>query len=166
MPKKPRRSSPAELVTAILENYAAKGVFRGFSVGPASRRKAFFKLVWHHDRQFELILDVPKRTLRFPLVLPQVPADSTMYREFKVFLASRQAEDLPTHRRVDSAKARLHCTNRGGNISVSITAVDGDFEYAARKLIHTVHEVFLVFLQDGPYYEYLVEQLGLEEDKY
>ena len=75
-------------------------------------------------------------------------------------------KNYPAHRRVDPAKARLRCSNRSGNIAVSITAANGDYEYAARKLIHTVHEIFMVFLVDGPYYDYLVDELGLEQDKY
>ena len=104
--------------------------------------------------------------MRFPAVLPAVPADSNMYRELRAFLASRHSGALPEHRRIDPAKARLSCGNRNGNVSVTLTVKDGDFEYAARKLINTIHEIFLVFLTDGPYYEYLVEQLGLDQDKY
>jgi hypothetical protein len=74
--------------------------------------------------------------------------------------------DLPAHRRVDAAKAHLSTGNRRGNFSLTIIVNDGDFEYAVRKLIHTVHEIFLTFLVDGPYYEYMVEHLGLEQDRY
>jgi hypothetical protein len=123
-------------------------------------------MVWHHDRPFELILDVPKRTLRFPHVLPGIPANSPMYRELKLFLASLQSPQLPAHRRVDPRKAQLRPSNRGGNVSVTLIAQDGDFEYCARKLIHAVHEIFMIFLVDGPYYDYLVEQLGLDQDRY
>ena len=35
-----------------------------------------------------------------------------------------------------------------------------------RKIIQIVHEIFMVFLVDGPYYEYMVEQLGLDPDRY
>jgi hypothetical protein len=33
-------------------------------------------------------------------------------------------------------------------------------------MIQVVHEIFLVFLVDGPYFEYLVEKLGLDPDRY
>ena len=155
-----------QLVTGILQGYADKAVFRGFSASPAAKGKASFVLVWHHDRRFELFLDAPRKTLRFPALLPGVPAGSAMYRELKQFLEARQSGELPEHRRVDRARALLRCSNRAGIVSVTLKVLDGDFEYGARKLIHTVHEVFLVFLSDGPYYEYLVEEFGLDPDKY
>ena len=153
-------------VTNVLEGYAAKGVFRGFSAGPMNNDKAVYKMQWHHDRRFELMVDVPRKTMRFPAVLPGVPADSSMYRELKEFLKSRHSEELPEHRRIESAKARVSCSNRNGKVAVTLTVRDGDFEYGARKIVHTVHEIFMVFLADGPYYDYLVEQLGLDQDKY
>lgn len=123
-------------------------------------------MVWHYDRRFELLLDARKKTLCFPALLPAVPANPGMHRDLKNFIEFRHSEDLPDHRRVDAAKARLRSGNRRGHISLTITVNDGDFEYAVRRLIHTVHEIFLTFLVDGPYYEYMVEHLGLEQDKY
>ena len=160
------RTNVLPKVTSVLEGYAAKGVFRGFSAAPIDRNKAVYKMQWHHDRRFELIVDVPGKTMRFPAVLPGVPVESSMYRELKKFLKSRHSEDLPEHRRIDSAKARVSSNNRKGTVAVTLKVRDGDFEYGARKIVHTVHEIFMVFLADGPYYDYLVEQLGLDQDKY
>ena len=153
-------------MTAILEDYAARGVFRGFSAGPAKDGRALFRMVWHHDRQFELVLDTREKTLRFPALLPAVAANSTMRRDLQNFIESRQSEEVPEHRRVDAARARLRIGNRRGDLSLTVRVNDGDFEYGVRKLIHTVHEIFLTFLVEGPYYEYMVEHLGLEEDRY
>ena len=171
--------SSIDAVHAILEGYAERGVFRGFSRGPGSNRKgsnrksgnrksssrkASFRLLWHRDRLFELILDLDRHTLRFPLVLPHVDAKSTMYQKLKEFLKSRQSEEMPQHRRIDTRKARVQSVNRGGNVAVILTIQDGDYEYGARKLVHLVHEIFLVFLVDGPYYESMVETFGLDPD--
>ena len=123
-------------------------------------------MLWHHDRRFELMLDVGQNTLQFPEVLPGVPARSAMYRDLQAFLKLRQSEELPEHRRVNPAKARLAYGNKRGMVSVTVTVRDGDFDYAARKIIHIVHEIFLIFLVDGPYFEYMVEHLGLDEDRY
>ena len=153
-----------ETVGGVLDSYANRGVFRGFSQGPVRNGKVAFKMLWHRDRVFELILDVGKHTMRFPLVLPGVSADSLMYREFRAFLKSRHSEDLPEHRRIDTGKARIRCCNRGRNISITLTVEDGDYEYGTRKLIHIVHEIFMVFLSDGRYYEYLVEKFDLDPD--
>jgi hypothetical protein len=161
-----KRQTPVDIVTAILEGYAEKAVFRGFSAHPQRGGKATYRMVWHYDRPFEMALDVPAKTLQFSAVLPGVPVRSAMYRELRAFLKSRQAPETLEHRRVNPAKARVTLSNQRGAVSLKITVKDGDFDYATRKIIHTVHEIFMVFLVDGPYYEYMVEQLGLDPDRF
>jgi hypothetical protein len=160
------REPVVPLVTGILEGYAAKAVFRGFSAHPGAKGQASYRMVWHHDRPFEMLLDVARKTLQFPEVLPGVPARSPMYRELKDFLRLRQSSEMLEHRRVNPAKAQLALGNKRGVVSVTVTVKDGDFDYATRKIIHIVHEIFLIFLVDGPYFEYMVEHLGLDEDRY
>jgi len=152
------------LVAGILESYADRGVFRGFSKSPGTAGKAVFKMLWHRDRLFELILDSSKKTLRVPVVLPEMPAKSQMYRDYKEWVEGRHSKDLLEHRRIDSKKALLECANRGGNVSLTLTAKNGDFEYGARKLIHAIHETYLTFLSDGRYYEYMIETFDLDPD--
>jgi len=165
--KTPAKSDASiALVTGILEGYAAKAVFRGFSAHPKRGGKAVYKMVWHHERPFELLLDVHHGALLFPAVLPGVPSRSDMYRELRAFLKSRQTDEVTEHRRVNPAKARITLSNQRGIVSLSLTVKDGDFDYATRKLIQIVHEIFMVFLVDGPYFEYMVEQLGLDPDRY
>ena len=62
-------------------------------------------------------------------------------------------------------KARVHCRNRSGNVSLALTVKDGDYEYGTRKLIHMVHEIFLVFLSDGPYGDYMIEKTRPNQDQ-
>jgi hypothetical protein len=154
----------ADKVGRILEGYAKRRVFRGFTRELTDRGKATFKIVWRHDRVFDLILDPQTGTLRFPYLLPNVPADSTMYGEFKAFVQWRHAKTSPAHRGIDRMKARVHCRNRAGHVSLALTVKDGDYEYATRKLIHLVQEIFLVFLADGPYRDYVVEMFNLDPD--
>ena len=113
---------------------------------------------------FELVFDATRGTLRVPVVLPEVPAGSDMYREFRQFIASRQSEELPEHRRIDPTKAALKTGNARGNTSVTLTVLDGDFAYATRAIIDVVHEVYLGFLYDGRYYDYLIETFNLDPD--
>jgi hypothetical protein len=161
-----KRQTPVDIVAAVLEGYAEKAVFRGFSAHPGRGGQATYRMVWHYDRPFEMALDVPGKTLRFTEVLPAVPARSAMYRELRAFLKSRQSPETPEHRRVNPAKARIMLSNQRRAVSLKLTVKDGDFEYAARKIIHIVHEIFMIFLVDGPYYEYMVEQLGLDPDRF
>jgi hypothetical protein len=160
------RTSSIQKVTDILQGYADKAVFRGFSAGVARGGRISYKIVWHHDRRFELILDTSKKTMSFPVLLPAIPRGSAMYRAFQEYIESRHSEELPEHRRIERKKARVRCAIRTGNVSLTLAIKDGDFEYAARKLIHLVDEIFKGFLIDGPYYEYMVEHLGLNPDQY
>lgn len=164
--RKSARATPVMVVTEILKGYAEKAVFRGFSAHPERDGRASYRMVWHHDRRFELLLDAAQKTLKFADVLPGVPARSEMYRELQAFLKQRVSGELPEHRSVNPAKARLVLRNAQGNVSVTLKVKDGDFDYAARRIVHIVHEIFLIFLVDGPYFEYMVEHLGLDEDRY
>lgn len=153
-----------EAVAETLENYARRGVFRGFSRGPLKNGKIAFRVVWHLDRVFDLVFDSNRGTMRFPLVLPDVPAASKMYLDLKEFIKSRHSAGLPDHRRIDSRKAQIACHVRSGNVSITLTVNNGDYVYGARKLINLVHEIFLVFLADR-YYEYMVEAFDLDPDR-
>ncbi len=154
-----------EIVASALEEYAARGIFRGFSRGPVAGGKAAFKIVWHYGCTFELIFDSTRNAIRFPYVLENVPADSSMYEEFKEFLRSRQSPELPDHRRIDRGKVEIRPYNRGGTISLRFKAKDGDVEYGVRRMVNLVNEIFLVFLPDGPYSEYLVETFDLDPEQ-
>ncbi len=87
-----------------------------------------------------------------------------MYREFKEFLESRHDASLPEHRRIDRKKASVRASNRAGNIALTLTVRNSDYEYATRKLIHLVHEVFLVFLYEARNYDYLIKTFDLDPD--
>ncbi len=160
----PNSSAPVQAVAEILESYARRGLFRGFSSGPVSKAKATFRMLWHYDRTFELILDLHKKKMSFPLLLPGVPASSPLYRELKSFIKSRHAEQLPEHRRIDTSKAEVRAYNRNGNVSLILNVMGDDYQYGVRKLIHLVHEIFMSFLRDGSYYEYLVENFDLSPE--
>ena len=120
--------------------------------------------MWQSDRSFEFEVDLRKDTMSLPVVLPGVPAHSSMYWEFREFVESRQSADLPDHRRIDPAKVQVRCGNRDGNVSLTVSVKDGDYDYAVRKLVGLVHEVYGVFLYDGRYYDYMAEKFDLEPD--
>ena len=152
------------VVTATLESYAKRGVFRGFSEAARNKTTVEYRLRWHHDQVFELIFDTTKNTLRFPRLLPNVASGSEIQKELQRFVESRHSDEVVEHRRIDRSKAQARVQNRKGNVTLSVTIKDGDDEYATRKLIHLAHEIFLVFLMDGRYYDYLVENFDLDPD--
>lgn len=151
-----------DVVDKTLESYAQRGVFRGFSqdVRPT---KAVFRMLWHRERVFELTFEPQKNVLRFAQILPNV--DAAMYRDLQEFINLRLLPELPDHRRIDPHKVQIQPTRRNGNVALTLQILDGDDEYATRKLIHLVHEIFLTFLLDGRYYDYMVENFDLDPDR-
>ena len=159
--------SPTEqiiLVGDILQGYAEKGLFRGFSRRAATPARANFRLLWHRDQAFELRYEPRRGSLRFACVLPSLPAGSAMYRDFKAWLKARQVEELPAHRRCDRERVKLKLYNRGGKVALTLRSLDGDLDYAVRKLIGLVHEIYLDFLSNGLYYDWLIETFELDPD--
>jgi len=157
--------APLAVVAEALAGYAKRGVFRGFSEGPVTGGKVTFRIVWHRDRVFEFVFDAKKNELRFPEVLTGVPAGSTMYRELKRSINARLSDEAPEHRRIDSQKAQVRVSSRGGNVALALVVKNDDYEYGARKLVHLVHEIFMVFLIEGSYLEYMVEAFDLDPDR-
>ncbi len=156
------KRTPVESVTGILQHYADRAVFRGFSPGAAKNGRAAFKIVWHRDRLFELVVDTRARTMTFPALLPAF--DASMTRELNAFIATRQSKEVPEHRRIDPKKAVVRASRRAGSAAVTLMLKNDDYEYGVRKLIHLIHEIFLTFLAEGRYYEYQVETFELDPD--
>lgn len=150
-------------VDETLELYANKGVFRSYSSILRSNKAVTYRMKWHKERFYDLIYDVGNGSLRFPVVLPKVPRP--MYEEFKKFVASRQSAEMLAHRRIDPKKIRISCSLKNGNISLLFISKDRDLEYATQKLINLMHEVFMVFLRDGLYYEYMIETFDIDRDQ-
>jgi hypothetical protein len=158
-------ASDIDIVAAALAGYADRRVFHGFSRGPTSGGKAAFTIAWHRGRVFELAFDARAGTLRLPGLLTGIPADSTMYEDLKAFIRSRQSDDLPDHRRLDARRIQIRTYNRSGNILLVVKVKDNDSEYAVRKLVHLINEIYLTFLADGKYFDYLVETFSLDPDR-
>jgi hypothetical protein len=118
---------------------------------------------WHKDRFYDLVFDPAKHSLRFEVVLPKVPRP--MYEAFKKFIAERQSEETIAHRRIERKKVRISSSLKKGDISLLFIAKDRDYEYATEKIIHLMHEIFLIFLRDGLYYEYMIETFDIDRDQ-
>lgn len=152
----------ARAVHRLLKAYAERGVFQGVSDGERRRGRMTFTVLWHYGRRFRLVLEPTTGAVTFPELLPDAPARSPMVKALKTFLRRFETDEVPAHRRVDAAKARLRIAVRAGTVSLALISQDGDIEYATRRLVHLAHEVFMVFLPDGPYDAYRVETLGLD----
>jgi hypothetical protein len=159
-----RRSEDLDGVSELLRGYAERGVFRSFSQADRRGGKTTFNILWHHGRVFRLVVDTTAQTVSFPALLPDVPAGAPMLKELKAYLHQFETKAVPAHRRIDPAKARLRVTRRAGNVAVTLAVKRNQYAYCARRLVNLAHEVFMIFLPDGPYYEYRVQKLGVDPE--
>ena len=158
--------NPSDQVHTALQSFAERAVFRAYSRGDTRGPRSTYKMLWHRDRNFELIADTTRQTLTFPCVLPEVPVRSSMDAEFRAWVAERQGTELPEHRRIDATKCSLSCTNKKGDLSVTLTLLGTkpDWDYGARKIVTLVHEVYMSFIHDGRYYTYMIDTFDLDPD--
>lgn len=155
----------ASEVGDLLEYYAGRGVFSSFSRNSERAGSARFLLRWHRDQVFQWDWNASKQTLRIACVLPAVPARSSMYRSLKSWLRARQDDDLPAHRRCDKNKVAVKTYNRRGNVALTLHVLDGDVDYAVKKLVNLVNEIYLDFLSDGLYFDWVVDTFELDPDR-
>jgi hypothetical protein len=153
-----------------LREYAERGVFRGFAAADGRDGRQDFEFRWLAGATFRVRLDPRARRLVFSDVLPGVPHRSAMDRAFRAWVRDRSSDRLPEHRRIDPRRLAIACTNRGGSVSIALalrrrgaSSERADWEYAARKGVALVNEIFHGFLR-GPYYEYMVRNFGEPEE--
>lgn len=146
------------VVREKLQEYADRGIFRGFS----EMKSGQFRFVWMLHHPMELVVDTAKQTLRFKQLLPGVLAGSELNTELKSFVEGRHDRELPEHRRVDRRRAQVSCTNRKGFVSVSLKVKNNQYAYGVNRIVNLVHELFLYLRETHP--EYLVENFDVPQE--
>lgn len=154
--------APAQAVDALLRDRANRGVFRSFA-STRFRGRLDCSVVWLREQRMRIVFDPKRRTLVFRDLLPNLGAESSLYRDLKRFLRGRADPALPNHRRIDPDRLKLRSTNRKRSVSVALESLDGEWDYLVGKSLKLVNEIFLGFLR-GPYHEYMVENFQEPED--
>lgn len=164
------RVQPGAPAGRALREYAERGVFRGFAAVSSRGGRQDFEFRWLSGSTFRVRLDPRSRRLVWSDVLPNVPQRSAMDRALRDWVRERSSRTLPAHRRIDPRRLTVACTNRGGKVSIALAlrrrdaaSARQDWEYAARKGVALVNEIFHGFLR-GPYYEYMVRNFGEPEE--
>jgi len=158
------KQQPVTVVASILEDYARRGVFAAYRPTKTQAQKADFLVQWHFRQILTIRLDATKGTLSLVNFLPHASAVPNIRRELAAFLRRSAAADRPSHRRIDPMKARVSCDQRKENISLRFNVLDDDYEYATRKLVHLVNEIFLDFLREAHYVEYMVTYMNMNPE--
>ena len=71
---------------------------------------------------------------------------------------------LPAHRCVDARRLGVSLRNSAGNLSLSMSSLDHDWEYATRRLVHLLNELYVDVLARPRYFDWLIENFELDQD--
>ena len=152
-----------DLVDGILRGYAEKGVFKGYARLEHSASVARYRIRWFYSQPMDVTLDRKRQTIALPEFLPRVDVDPAMVRHLRAFL--KLMSDLPEHRRLDETRAQLTLRRKGDALTLSVRSLDGDLDYATRKLVHIANEILLVFLSSRSYDPYKIEVFGVDPEQ-
>jgi hypothetical protein len=149
-------------VSAVFQQYADRGVFRGFRASPGPRGRVEYRLLWLLRRPMHAVFDSKRGVLTFAALFPGVQASSDMVTGFRALVAARTARGQPAHKRLDARRARVSCAIRHGDWSLFVRIRGANHEYAVRKALNLINELFLS-LHDA-YPDYLIERFGLSTE--
>jgi hypothetical protein len=157
------RTQPLAIVSEQLKAYAQRGVFRSFSQTQGQGSHAEFRFYWLWDLPLCLRFDGKRKTLSFKNLLPGVAPRSELHARLKDFIHARYADYLPEHRRLDRKRVLVRCSNRQGRLSVTFLIVKQDYDYAVKKALNLVSEMFVGFL-NVQFPEYMAQHFRRPED--
>ena len=157
---KSRAANPADQVTTALQQYANRGVFRGFRATPAPRGRLEYQFLWLTRKPMRAVFEARGRSLRFPALFPGI--DKTTGAQLKAIVESRTDRDQPAHKRLDARRARITGTVRRGDFWLTVDIRGRNHEYAVTRALNLINELF-VALHEG-YPEYLVERFGISTE--
>jgi len=150
----------SEPISAALQAYADRGVFRGFRATPAPRGRVEYQFLWLTRKPMSATFDARRRVLSFTTLFPGIePATAAQLRSL---VASRTTRDQPSHKRLDARRARLASAVRKGDFSLSIEIRGNNHNYAVQRALNLVNELFLELQERHP--DYLIERFGFSTE--
>ena len=147
-------------MTPALQAYADRGVFRGFSARPGARGRIEYEFRWLTKAPMRAVFDPRARTLSFPALLPDLPADAA--QELKAIVLARSGRAVPGHKRIDRRRASVAATMRAGTLGLTVGIRGSNHAYAARQALGVINEIFVALHEHHP--AYLVERFGVSAE--
>lgn len=153
-------------IRKVLQTYADRGVFRAFSETKTRNGSTAFRVLWLPitSEPFTLAYNNKQHALIFKNLLTGMPAKSEQYSELKSYLVERCSQHIREHRRIDSRRVEVQCSNRLGNVSLKLIIKKNNFEYGVRRALNLVNDLFLDHLNESTYYDYMAEHFDMPED--
>jgi hypothetical protein len=149
-----------EPVTAALQAYADRGVFRGFRATPLGRGQVEYQFLWLTKRPVKAVFNPTTRRLTFPSALPQI--DRSAAAHMKAAVVSRTERHQPEHKRVDARRSRITGTLRKGDFTIAVDIRGQNHEYAVSKALNLINEMFVILHEHHP--GYLIERFGISTE--
>ena len=137
-------------------------MFRGFRATPGPRGRVEYQFTWLFRRPMRAVFDSRRGVLTFAALFPGAGASKAMSRNLKALVGARAKNDQPAHKRIDARRARVSSAIRNGDLSLAIEIRGGNHQYAVRRLLNLINELFLSLHDEYP--EYLIERFGLSAE--
>jgi hypothetical protein len=152
----------ADGVAQALQGYANRGVFRGFSLRTGRGGRQEFSFTWLTPRPMMLTFEPKTDALVFKQLLPGVGPNPALVSDLKTIVSEHGGRAVPPHRRIDRRRTRAECSVRGGHLTLTLKVRGRHHEYAVRRGLNLVNELFL--LLHASYPEYLIQHFGLSAE--
>jgi hypothetical protein len=163
----PTPAEPLAIISRQLESYAERGVFNSFSRTGAETQgaedPAEFRFAWLWSLPFYLAYDRRRKAISFPQLFPNISPGTELETELKAFIRKLSSRDRPEHRRLDPRRITVRYSNRGNTGSLAFVVGGNHYEYAVKKALNAVHEIFVGFL-NVRHAEYMRENLRVPEE--
>lgn len=150
------------VVRKTLQEYADRGIFRGFSEHQGRSGKTEFTFLWLTEYSLHLVCDARNASVRFNDFLPAMPVKSAVYADLRKFLRERVEGDLPKHRMVAPGRAAVRFVNRHGSVSLVLTVYRNQYRYGVKTILNLVNEIFLLLQRSHT--EYMWEHFNLPQE--
>lgn len=145
-----------------MQEYADRGVFRGFRATAGSRGRVEYQFMWLLRRPMHAVFDPRRRVLTFAALFPGAGASREMSGGLRSLAGSRGNRDQPAHKRIDARRARVTSAMRQGDLSLAIQIRGANHEYAVRRVLNLINELFISLHDEYP--DYLIERFGLSTE--
>jgi hypothetical protein len=150
------------IVTAALQEYSDRGVFRGLKTARRPGGRYEYTFTWLMQRPFTLSYDPARRVLSFKNLFPHLDARSPIATALREVVAERSTRSVPAHKRLDGRRVQASCGVHRGSFSLTMR-VRGKYEVqAVRQLLNLVNELVLVLQETFP--DYLIARFGVSAE--
>jgi hypothetical protein len=137
-------------------------VFRGFRATPGSGGRVEYQFTWLFRRPMRAVFDSRRSVLTFGALFPGAGASKEISDNLRSLVRARANKDQPAHKRIDARRARVSSAMRNGDLSLAIQIRGANHDYAVRRLLNLINELFLSLHDEYP--DYLIERFGLSTE--